>query len=344
MRDDQFKQDFEEISEEKFKSSLKTGIDGVQAKRLKRTTGYLRVRKAKENMLLRERKSLESSEDKDSEKNQARIRRIDAKAAISALRIREGDIEVKRLESDYAPPDKNSWIFQGRIYDRGLMPVKGLTVAVYDERNKHISKLPHATTDETGFFKIEFRPKTSDVNRIRSQLKGQVKDRRRGVFILPHSESLRDEESEETYGYIHAFDKNKATVLADKRPIILKVGRSDYREFILLGEKTESVDPPKESAAPDLPTSPPKKKKVSNAKPGKKAKVRPVKSKKTPEPEKKTIVKKPKPKPVQKKTSIKKKKATAKKSKATVKKKVVKKKRSPTAKKKVTKKVTKKKT
>jgi len=123
------------------------------------------------------------------------------------------DMEVEKASIKTDPFPYNSWRVNGKVFDKKIVPVKGVTVYLSDQNKKWIEKLGNSCTNEKGFYSLT----------VDAALVAGYEKKRQPL-------------------YVSVSDKNKKLLYMASEPLYAHKGLIDYLD-IFLNDK-ECVSPP----------------------------------------------------------------------------------------------------
>ena len=138
----------------------------------------------------------------------AKIRTIDNMAKDLDVLITEANIKVESV-------DKNTWKIHGKVIDKDRKGIKGLTVALYDEKGKWLSEMGYGCTNDQGYFSITYATDDKTEQKV----------------------------SPDKKLFLYLLDKKHNILYKDSVPLIVSLGNIDYKTIYLSGENDVCVPP-----------------------------------------------------------------------------------------------------
>ncbi len=205
---------FAEIAKE-----LNQGLENADPARLAGLQQLARMRAIRRTSMEREQARL-------SQKLGAAHPRVAAlNRKLEANRELERDIAlgISRARTPAIRPDAGAWILHGHVRNQARNGLPGLTVALYDEKNKWIEVLGYACTDADGYFRLTARLDATDAVGTAPEVNQLQKA----------ATSFAGKAAAWGAAYIHVTDGQGATLYVGESVLTPKPGEVVYREIIL---------------------------------------------------------------------------------------------------------------
>lgn len=138
-------------------------------------------------------------------KNHPRVAKTNRRLEYNKTALPELKTEVERSEIETPEFDLNTWMVHGRVLNKDLTGIKGLTLALYDVNGNVEKRLEYACTDERGYYAIRY----------------QVKEDEKPPF------------DPETDYFLVVSDGKGHVCYKEKEPLNVVIGQTDYRLIVL---------------------------------------------------------------------------------------------------------------
>jgi len=142
-----------------------------------------------------------------------RVTKINTRLDYNKAAIPEVKSEITRAEVKIPGFDPDTWMVHGRVLNQKGEGIKGLTLALYDEKGKVEKRLGYVCTDERGYYAIRYKVK-----------KGEKPIDKKADYYL----AISDGEGKICH--------------KEEKPLNVVISQMDYRLIILEG--TKCVPPP----------------------------------------------------------------------------------------------------
>lgn len=195
-------------------------FDGLDNERVQGLQRLQTLQKVKDNALQREKIRLE----KKYGENHPRVQKINERLSYNQGAFNDLAVETQRASSPSPVFGLNTWVVHGHVVDQNKNPIKGVTVSLYDEKNRWIRQLGHTCSNEQGYYELRYT-------------KDQEKE-----FRFDKKENL----------YLTITDKNHELLHRETKPVHVSLGHIDYRRIVIRG----SVCVPPDSSDNHEPFSP----------------------------------------------------------------------------------------
>ncbi len=140
-----------------------------------------------------------------------RVLQIQERLAYHEQMFKALDTEIARVNIKTIPLPANAWRIQGKVYDAGNSPMKGITVFLADGNKQWVRQSGSSCTDDGGNYSLTLDEKLID--------------------------SLKEQKL-----FLSASDKNKELLYTAKDPVIPTKGIADYADIHLSTD--QCVSPP----------------------------------------------------------------------------------------------------
>jgi hypothetical protein len=157
--------------------------------------------------------------------NHPRVKKLGTKLKFREGFIKSLDIEIDNASIEIPSFDINTWMVYGRVLNKSLKGIKGLTVSLYDKQGKLIEELGYDCTDERGFYSLIYSPEKIK----KQQIKGD-----RELFLT-------------------VSDKQNHILHRESEPLLVNIGQIDTRMIIITDQDGTCTPPepiPEESVVP----------------------------------------------------------------------------------------------
>lgn len=143
-----------------------------------------------------------------------RVQKVAAKLKFNDRFI--SDIRIEKDKANIVPPTtgKDTWLLHGRVLDQDNIGIKGLTVSLFNRKNKWVRELGFACTDELGYFAIIYRQESEKTN-------------------IPGSQEL----------ILTVTDEENRILHQEKDQLMVSIGKIDYREIVLSKSDQTCTEP-----------------------------------------------------------------------------------------------------
>lgn len=131
-----------------------------------------------------------------------RVLQIQERLAYHGQMFKSLDTEIARVNIKTTPLPANAWRIQGKVYDAGNNPMKGITVFLADGNKQWVRQLGNSCTDDGGNYSLTLDDKLID--------------------------SMKQQPL-----FLSASDKNKELLYTAKDPVIPTHGIADYQDIHL---------------------------------------------------------------------------------------------------------------
>ena len=138
-------------------------------------------------------------------KNHPRVAKTTHRLAYNKAALPELKTEIERSGIETPEFDLDTWMVHGRVLNKNLTGIKGLTLALYDAKGNVEKRLEYACTDEQGYYAIRY----------------QVKEDEKPPF------------DPETDYFLVVSDGKGHVCHKEKEPLNVVIGRTDYRLIVL---------------------------------------------------------------------------------------------------------------
>ncbi len=204
-------------------------FDGLDEQREQNLERLQTIQNERNKMLTREKVRLEHKYGGE----HPRIQKIKSRIQYHREVANEIKTEVDHAKITVPNLDLNTWIVHGRVieWEEGAA-VEGVTVSIYDKRDRWVRKLGYACTDNKGYYAISY---TEDISREKERLAAA-------------KESGLDVEQPGDDFYLTVTDHNNNIIQRENEPLQIKKGQIDYRLIIL---KQSKCAPPTTAKSPD---------------------------------------------------------------------------------------------
>lgn len=193
-------------SNEEILAKLESGFAGLDEQR---ADGLLRMRNIQDTqtkMLEKEQVRLEKKYSVD----HPRVRKIVERLNYNQGLRQELDREIEKSKIVIPEFDPNTWIVHGRVLNADGVAISGLTVSLYDDEEQRISQSGHSSTDEHGYFVLQYK--------IAEDKKSPIQDNRK-LFLT-------------------VTDSKHNKLFQATEPLFIRIGHIDYR-LIVIKEPTK---------------------------------------------------------------------------------------------------------
>ncbi len=211
----------ENLSQKDTLVRIDSTVEQLDALRLKGLGDFQNNRLVKNEILIREKKRMEAKHGATHPK----VLETQTKLTYQKEMAVGVEIEREKAAIKSEPFERNAWRLHGKVYEKDLKPVVGVTVYFSSERKDWIEELGSYCTDETGYFTLT--------------LKDEIIDKLKGNKI-----------------FVSVSDKNKKVLIIHQKPVLITKGSIDYIEICL--NKDGCVPPPtdKDPRDPKVPPTP----------------------------------------------------------------------------------------
>lgn len=186
-------------------------LTGADEQRLKGLEGLHRARKAKSVTMNREKERLI----KKLGPNHPRVKKLELKAKSNQQLIQNLYLEAERVKTDVSGFNTDAWNLYGYVRDSKQQAQPDLTIAIYDEQGRWLREFGYVCTDQRGAFSIQYPQKGTPAKDI----------------------------SETQKLFLHVTDKGNNLLFKDETPFFFGIGKLDFREIILPGDRVPCPPP-----------------------------------------------------------------------------------------------------
>lgn len=191
--------------------TLNQVITGADAHRAAGLSHLSTVRQAKSEQWTRERTRLA----KLLGDGHPAVVALNQRIAVNASLVTALGVASDQAQTDVPVVDKGGWVVHGRVRDAAFKPQPAMTVALYDENKKWLQQFGYASTDQTGYFLIRYKP--------------QAATERTSEAAVITTGAI-------TTAHLQVLDAKGRTVHIDSEALALQPDQAYYREIVLTGE------------------------------------------------------------------------------------------------------------
>lgn len=216
------------ITEEERLTQIENAADCLDQERLQGLDRLKTLQTIKSISLEREQKRLTQKYGTNHPRTQKVMRQLTYNQGLQ----RELDQEIERAKIQVPRIDQKTWLINGRVLTRERQGIAGLTVSLFNEKQRWIRELGFTCTDERGYFALDYSSQTSSPKPSR----------------LSPSQPL----------ILSVTNAEQQILHQEQRPLLIKPGVIDYREIILNPNQEPKTPPePEQSTQPPTPPSKP---------------------------------------------------------------------------------------
>lgn len=153
----------------------------------------------------------------------SRVKKLENRLKYNEGIIKGLDMEIESAGIKFPDFDKStSWMVWGRVFNKELKGIKGLTVSLYDKQGKWINQLGYTCTDERGFYSL----------------------------IYPSETTRKQESPEDRELFLTVSDKQNYILHRESEPLFVKIGQIDTRMIVITDPDGTCTPPEPEQGKP----------------------------------------------------------------------------------------------
>jgi hypothetical protein len=153
----------------------------------------------------------------------SRVKKLDDRLKYNEGIIKGLDIEIESAGIKFPDFDKStSWMVCGRVFNKELKGIKGLTVSLYDNQGKWINQMGYTGTDERGYYSL----------------------------IYPAEKIKKNQTKEDQELFLTVSDKQNHILHRESEPLFVKIGQIDTRMIVITDQVGTSPPPGPDQGKP----------------------------------------------------------------------------------------------